>query len=90
MARDILWRDTGLTPKIGPLDARAVFPLGVWLFHWSTGTAILAVSCILALYLVQRTGMPPVACLRYLRMRLVGRRRESSANERQWRIRCRW
>lgn len=29
---DVLWRDTALTPKIFILDARAVFPLALWLF----------------------------------------------------------
>ena len=32
---DVLWRDTALTPKIFILDARAVFPLALWLFHWA-------------------------------------------------------
>ena len=36
---DVLWRDTALTPKIFILDARAVFPLALWLFHWAWWTA---------------------------------------------------
>ena len=35
MAGEVLWRDTGLTPKIFVLDARAAFPLALWLFHWA-------------------------------------------------------
>jgi intracellular multiplication protein IcmT len=35
MTGDVLWRDTVLAPKIFILDARAVFPIGLWLFHWS-------------------------------------------------------
>ena len=42
MVSDVLWRDTGLTPKILILDARAVFPLALWLFHWAWWTAALA------------------------------------------------
>ena len=39
---DVLWRDTALTPKIFILDARAVFPLALWLFHWAYWTAAIA------------------------------------------------
>ena len=51
---DVLWRDTALTPKIFMLDARAVFPLALWLFHWAWWTAGLALAAIVALYLVHR------------------------------------
>lgn len=42
MIQDVLWRDTAITPKIFILDARAVFPLGLWLFHWAWWTAAVA------------------------------------------------
>lgn len=90
MSGDVLWRDTGIAPKIGPLDARAVFPLFLFLFHWAYWTAAVAGAAILALYLVQRTGMTPLACLRAIRVATLGRRRETRANELQWRKRCRW
>ena len=64
MKREVLWRDTALTPKIFILDARAVFPLALWLFHWAYWTACVALIGIVALYLVQRTGMTPLACAR--------------------------
>ena len=35
MAGEVLWRDTGIAPKIFILDARAIFPLALWLFHWA-------------------------------------------------------
>ncbi len=87
---DILWRDTALTPKIFILDARAVFPIALWLFHWAWWTAGIAIAAIAGLYLVQRTGMTPIACLRALRVACLGRRRETRINEIQWRKRCRW
>ena len=74
---DVLWRDTALTPKIFILDARAVFPLALWLFHWAWWTAGLALAAIVALYLVQRTGMTPIACFRAIRVACMGRRRET-------------
>lgn len=90
MASDVLWRDTGLTPKILILDARAVFPLALWLFHWAWWTAGIACVAMLILFLVQRTGMTPVACFRAIRVACMGRRRETRHNESQWRKRCRW
>lgn len=90
MKRELLWRDTALTPKIFILDARAVFPLALWLFHWAYWTACVAVIGIVALYLVQRTGMTPLACARALRVAFMGRRRETTQSEVQWRQRCRW
>ena len=90
MAREILWRDTGITPKIFILDARAVFPLALWLFHWTYWTAAIAFTGITVLYLVQRTGMSPLACARAIRVAFMGSRRETRSNEIQWRKRCRW
>ena len=52
--------------------------------------AAIAVAGMLILYLVQRTGMSPLACCRALRVAYLGRRRETRSNEIQWRKRCRW
>ena len=90
MNREVLWRDTGLTPKIFILDARAVFPVAIWLFHWTWWTAMIAGAGVIGLYLVQRTGMSPMACLRAIRVRLLGTRRETRQTEIQWRRGCRW
>lgn len=90
MKRELLWRDTALTPKIFILDARAVFPLALWLFHWAWWTAFVAVAGVVVLYLVQRTGMTPLACLRALRVMVLGKRRETRQNEAHWRQRSRW
>lgn len=90
MADDVLWRDSGLAPKIGPLDAQAIFPMLLWLFHWSYWTASIALTGVAILYLVQRTGMTPLACFRALRVTFLGRRRETRQHEIHWRRRCRW
>ena len=50
----------------------------------------MAVIGIVALYLVQRTGMTPLACARALRVAFMGKRRETKHNEAHWRQRCRW
>ena len=90
MAADVLWRDTGIAPKIFILDARAIFPLALWLFHWSYWTAAIAAVGVMILYMVQRTGMSPLACCRAIRVAYLGGRRETRNNEVQWRKRCRW
>ncbi len=90
MRNDLLWRDTGLAPKFFIVDARAIFPIALWLFHWTWWTATIAVVGVLALYLVQRTGMTPLAFLRALRVAFIGKRRETRFNETIWRKRCRW
>ena len=60
MLSGVLWRDTGLPPKLFIVDARAVFPLLLWLFNWAWWTAGVAFVGIVTLYLVQRTGMTPM------------------------------
>ena len=86
----VLWRDTGIPPKIFIFDARVIFPLVLWLFHWAWWTAGIGAASILILYLVQRTGMTPMACFRAIRLALMGKRRETRCTEVQWRKRCRW
>ncbi len=87
---DLLWRDTGLSPKIFIMDARAIFPLALWLFHWAWWTFTIAVVGIVLLYMVQCTGMTPMACFRAIRLACLGKRRETRMTEIQWRKRCRW
>ena len=85
---DVLWRDTALTPKIFIRTPRRFpLPCGSSLAWWTAG---LALAAIVALYLVQRTGMTPVACFRSIRVACMGRRRETRNTESQWRKRCRW
>ncbi len=90
MSHDVLWRDTGITPKFFILDARVIFPICLWLFHWAFWTLYVALVSILILYLVQRTGMTPLACLRSIQVSLLGKRRETRLHEVLWRKRCRW
>jgi len=45
---------------------------------------------IVLLFLVQRTGMTPLACFRAVRVAFMGRRRETKQHEVHWRQRCRW
>ena len=90
MKNEVLWRDTALTPKILFLDARAVVPVCVWLFHWSYWTAYIAIIGVGALCIIQRTGMPPLTYLRAIRVRLLGNKRETRQDTVVMRQRCRW
>lgn len=86
-----LWRDSGLQPQIGGLDARAIFPLVIWMFHWAWETFFIAVGCIAVLFIIQRTGMTPDVCTRFLKTLVIGNRREiATRDEFTLRKRCRW
>lgn len=86
----MLWRDTALQPKIGPLNASAVFPVMLWVFHWAWWTFWVAIISIVILFLIQRTGMSATGCLLSLRCLLIGRRRVVRVTASMWRKRCRW
>ncbi|MDR2613557.1 MAG: IcmT/TraK family protein [Deltaproteobacteria bacterium] len=66
------WSYTALRPRLFLFDARLVFPLGIWLLHWSRATlaaALLSAALFLAL---ERLGIPFDCALLRLRSRLAG------------------
>jgi intracellular multiplication protein IcmT len=71
-ARDTSWRYSAMSPRFFCLDARAVFPLGLWILHWSQVTFGIALASIVFLIVLDRAGMPVNACLGYFRVLLVG------------------
>lgn len=85
----LLWRNTGLNPQIGPLDARSVFPIGLWLIHMSWWTFGLAALCILALVALGKMGIPVNAAVRRFLSLLLGRHRPTR-DLCDFRSRCRW
>ena len=86
----LIWRDTGLSPKLFMLDASAIFPLAIFFLHWAWWTFLLSMVSVVILYLVSRTGMNTIACFRTLRHSLVGCRRDTACTEQTFRKRCRW
>jgi hypothetical protein len=66
------WRYTALTPRFFSVDARAIFPLGLWFLHWSKLTFTVALISIIALVVLERLHMPLQVCVLYLRVLLVG------------------
>ncbi|MHB8408970.1 MAG: IcmT/TraK family protein [Acidiferrobacterales bacterium] len=69
------WRDTALNPRMGPIDARALFPIGLWAMHFALWTFVIALLGVAALWLAERWGYAPAAAARALRNRLAGVRR---------------
>jgi intracellular multiplication protein IcmT len=66
------WAFSALRPRFWRLDAKAVFPLLVWLLHWSWWTLGLALAGIFVLAVMDWTGLPPETCLGRLRCRALG------------------
>ena len=85
----LLWCDSALQPQLGPLDARAIFPLGLWLMHWSYWTLSIAVAAIGLLVMLDKIGLPVNVALRQLRTTIVGRKRPVQDTV-TFRRRCRW
>ncbi|MDR1079653.1 MAG: IcmT/TraK family protein [Deltaproteobacteria bacterium] len=66
------WSYTAARPRLFVFDARLVYPLGLWLLHWSWATfAVAAVSAAVFLVL-ERLGIPLDTALLMARARLVG------------------
>jgi hypothetical protein len=84
-----LWRYTALSPKFFCVDAKAVFPLGIFALHWSWITLTVALVSTLGLLILQRKHIPFGAFLRYLRVLLVGRFRPATDTH-KFRIRSRF
>ncbi|MDR2354418.1 MAG: IcmT/TraK family protein [Deltaproteobacteria bacterium] len=63
---------SAIRPKFFFLDARAIFPLGLFLLHWSILTFAIALVSILILLILDRFGLPVNVALLYLRSFLAG------------------
>ena len=85
----IQWRNTADTPRLGPLDAKAVFPLFGWMLHMRLWTFALALGFIIFLVIIGKKGFPTGAACRHLLHYVRGKRR--LVNSRSiLRRRCRW
>jgi intracellular multiplication protein IcmT len=71
----ISWRETGRYPKFFFVDARALFPLVVFLFHMSEWTFKVAGIGIAVFWALNMAGITPPTALRIVRVYLVGRYR---------------
>ena len=67
-----MWRDTGRPVKVLMLDARACFPLLVFVVYWCWTTFFIAASGILFFAVINWAGLTVPTMLRTLRRLLIG------------------
>lgn len=71
----VLWRETHLQPRFLWFDARLTVVFLFTLMHITLWTVLFTLACITVLSFFQRKGVSVDSILRYLRARLVGRKR---------------
>lgn len=74
------WRDTGLVIRIGPFDAKLVFFLGLWLFHWRWWTFEVAVGGVVFFAVIEWFGLTLPAAFRTCRRFISGNIRPAVPN----------
>jgi intracellular multiplication protein IcmT len=72
------WAYTALRPRLFRLDARAVFPLGLWILHWSWPTLWAAMAGLALLTLMDWMGFTPETALERFRAVLAGKIRPAT------------
>ncbi len=71
------WRDSARTPRFFMIDARAAFPLLLFLLHIRLWTFILALIATAFFAALERYGFSLVVFFRWFRGVLMGRRKLS-------------
>jgi intracellular multiplication protein IcmT len=66
------WCFTALRPRFFKLDAKAIFPLGLWLLHWRLWTFMVAIIGVMVMAALERWGLPPKMALGRLKVLLAG------------------
>ncbi len=77
MAKIAQWRDSSRIPRFFGLDARACFPLLVFLLHIKLWSFILALAATVFFAALERYGFRLTVFLRWLRNRMAGNRKVS-------------
>lgn len=65
-----MWGQTARYPDFFGLDARAIIPFCLWLFHWSMWTFYIAIGGMLFFWFALRRGDTPISLLRKFANRL--------------------
>lgn len=84
-----MWRETARYPELFMIDARALFPLSIWLLHWAQWTFAMAVVGVGFFVLLSRRGYSPEVFWRYMKNSLV-RGNRSIIDPVVYRRRCRF
>lgn len=69
------WRDSARQPRFFLIDARAAFPLLLFLLHITLWTFFLAVGVMVFFGMLERYGFSLTVFLRWLRSTLAGPRK---------------
>jgi len=75
IATEAHWRNSALKPRFFLIDAKAAFPLLLFLLHITMWSFILAVSAMAFFGLLERYGFSLDVFLRWLRTMLAGPRK---------------
>jgi intracellular multiplication protein IcmT len=67
-----MWRDTGRPVRIVFLDARACFPLLVFVVYWSWPTFYVAAAGVIVFSVISWAGLTVPSTLRMIRRCFVG------------------
>ena len=70
--RRSIWRDAALIPRIGPIDARAFFPLFGALFYPRKWSFALAALAIVGFFIMEKRGYTLPVLIRAIRHKLRG------------------
>jgi intracellular multiplication protein IcmT len=70
-----MWRDTGRPVRVVFLDARACFPLLVFVVYWSWPTFYVAAAGVIVFSVISWAGLTVPSTLRMIRRCFVGRYR---------------
>lgn len=69
------WRETATSPKLFVLDARSLFPLGMFFLHMSWITFYIACVGVMLFSVLERMKIGPLALLIIVRSWLMGKNR---------------
>lgn len=75
---DTHWRDSARNARFFMVDARAAFPLFIFLLHIRMWTFILALISIIFFAIIERYGFSVPVFLRFIRSFLAGPHKSSS------------
>ena len=75
---DAYWRDSARIPRFFMIDARAAFPLLLFLLHIRIWTFVLAVIATIFFGVLERYGFTLMVFFRWFRNILMGKRKISA------------
>ena len=69
---ELMWRDTGYYPKLGPIDARCLILVFPFFMHISYTTFVLCITSIIIFDIIQRQGISIYVAIIMIRTFVMG------------------